>query len=89
MEYRSSKEFQMMVRLEKLSHKTSNPELDYNTAGQIQIHQPTLKNNDGLNILEENMFLCRRIPINVTKTFILQDWAWSSLVTLSIVQADF
>lgn len=44
MGYGSSKEFQMMVRLEKLSHKTSNPELDYNTAGQIQIHQPTLKN---------------------------------------------
>lgn len=42
--YGSSKEFQMMVRLEKLSHKTSNPELDYDTAGQIQIHQPTLKN---------------------------------------------
>lgn len=44
MGYGSSKEFQMVVRLEKLSHKTSNPELDYNTAGQIQIHQPTLKN---------------------------------------------
>lgn len=45
MGYGSYKEFQMMVRLEKLSHKTSNPELDYNnTACQIQIHQPTLKN---------------------------------------------
>lgn len=44
MGYGNPKEFQMMVRLEKLSHKTSNPELDYNTAGQIQIHQPTLKN---------------------------------------------
>ena len=44
MGYGSSKEFQMMVRLEKLSHKTGNPELDYNIACQIQIHQPTLKN---------------------------------------------
>lgn len=44
MGYGSSKEFQMMVRLEKLSHKIGNPELDYNIACQIQIHQPTLKN---------------------------------------------
>lgn len=62
MGYRSSKEFQMMDRLEKLSHNTGNPELDYNIECPIQIHQPTLKNKQLSEYLGGGYTSFQKIP---------------------------
>lgn len=52
----------MVTKLEKLSHRTSNPDLDSNTECKAQMHQFTIKRNVLLNILEEDILLSRRIP---------------------------